>query len=153
MVDVSRLTFWHKLGHWPLVGLFFIGNGSDRSHGKQITREHWTLNVRARSCTVTWITAFVFIYGTYAFLFFVSKDPMQNLSEKSNRIRGEKERVERREKFCSHCWWVLATGSVPIIQHEHKLFGTCVFWGSKKFPLLNKFELFSDQLSCHFRQF
>ena len=25
MVDVSRLTFWHKLGYWPLVGLSFIG--------------------------------------------------------------------------------------------------------------------------------
>ena len=45
MADVSRLTFWHKLGHWPIVGLSFIGNGSDRSHGTHRSHEstrHWT---------------------------------------------------------------------------------------------------------------
>jgi hypothetical protein len=45
MADVSRLTFWHKLGHWPLVELSFIGNGSYRSHGRHRSHEstgHWT---------------------------------------------------------------------------------------------------------------
>jgi hypothetical protein len=39
MSDVSRLTFWHKLGHWPLVGLNFIENGRDRSHGTHRSHE------------------------------------------------------------------------------------------------------------------
>ena len=39
MEDVSRLTFWHKLGHWPLVGHSFIGKGSDSSHGTHRSHE------------------------------------------------------------------------------------------------------------------
>ena len=30
---------WHKLGHWPIVRLSFIGNGSDRSHGANRSHE------------------------------------------------------------------------------------------------------------------
>ena len=65
MVDVSRLTFWHKLGYWPLVRLSFIGNGTHRSHE---STGHWTWapgharwpgSRRSCSCQETYIKGLV----------------------------------------------------------------------------------------------
>ena len=65
LINLNRKFGHIKIQTWcfSIGNVLMLLNGTWRQH-KTLTSslEHWTLNVIARSHTVTWITAFVFIY-------------------------------------------------------------------------------------------